>query len=217
MTGFGALLNLALVNYGIQFLYKKGYTPIQTPFFMKKQIMGETAQLSDFDEQLYKLQSGEKTEEKDDLYMIATSEQPISGYFRGEWIERDQLPIRFGGFSTCFRKEAGAHGKDVWGIFRVHQFEKIEQFCLTEADKSWEEHEKMCNTSEEFLQSLGLPYRVTPISNPNRSLPSSPTNSRTPPPRNTTSRPGSLDTMTSENWSVAPTVPTTKLETSTSD
>lgn len=160
LTGFGALLNLALVNYGLQFLHKKGYTPIQTPFFMKRQIMAETAQLSDFDEQLYKIESGEKTEEKDELYLIATSEQPISGYHRGEWMERDELPKRFAGFSTCFRKEAGAHGKDVWGIFRVHQFEKIEQFCITTPEDSWDEHERMCTVSEEFLQSLGLPYRV---------------------------------------------------------
>lgn len=128
LKGAGALLNMALVNYGMQFLNKKGYTPIQTPFFMKKSIMAETAQLADFDEQLYKV-TGNKGDE--DFYLIATSEQPISGYFRGEWLDTKELPIKFGGFSTCFRKEAGAHGKDTWGIFRIHQFEKIEQFIIT--------------------------------------------------------------------------------------
>lgn len=128
LKGPGALLNLALVNYGIQFLAKKGYTPVQTPYFMKKSIMSETCQLSDFDDQLYKI-SGSKGEE--DSYLIATSEQPISGFFRGEWLDTKELPIKFGGYSTCFRKEAGASGKDTWGIFRVHQFEKIEQFIIT--------------------------------------------------------------------------------------
>jgi len=160
LKGYGTMLNMALVQYGMQFLFKRGYTPMQTPFFMKKEIMAETCQLSDFDETLYKLGSGETTEEKDESFLIATSEQPISGYFRGEWVNTEELPIRFAGFSTCFRKEAGSHGKDMWGIFRVHQFEKIEQFCITDKESSKEEHEKMCKISEEFLQSLGLPYRV---------------------------------------------------------
>jgi seryl-tRNA synthetase len=160
LTGPGALLNLALINYGIQFLTKKGYTPIQTPFFMKRHLMAATAQLSDFDEQLYRLESGEKTEAKDDCFLIATAEQPVSAFYADDWIEKEQLPIRFAGWSSCFRKEAGAHGKDVWGVFRVHQFEKVEQFCIVEGDKSVEEHEKMRETSEEFLKSLNLPYRV---------------------------------------------------------
>ena len=172
LKGKGALLNLALINYGMSFLVNKGYTPIQTPYFMKKNIMGETCQLSDFDDQLYKVSTGkndkemkqnENEDEDDDKYLIATSEQPISSYYYNEVIDPSELPIRFGGYSTCFRKEAGAHGKDAWGIFRVHQFEKIEQFVLSEPEKSWEEHEKMLACSEEFYQSLGLPYRVVSI------------------------------------------------------
>lgn len=180
--------------------------------------MAETAQLSDFDDQLYKLQTGDKTEEKDELYLIATSEQPLSGYHRGEWMERDQLPQRYAGFSTCFRKEAGAHGKDVWGIFRVHQFEKIEQFCITTPEKSWEEHEKMCAVSEEFLQSLGLPYRVWfKIMNLFRLSILYLKSSTLLLLRSMTLKPGSQDMKISENWSVVLTALTTNQEILTSD
>ena len=160
LKGAGALLNLALVNYGMSFLAKKGYTPIQTPYFMKKSIMAETCQLSDFEESLYKV-GGEKAEEENVL--IATSEQPISAFFKDEWVDKKETPIRFAGFSTCFRKEAGAHGKDTWGIFRIHQFEKNEQICITTPEESWNMHEEMIKVSEEFYQSLELPYRVINI------------------------------------------------------
>ena len=101
-----------------------------TPFFMGKKPMSETCQLSDFGDSLYKVTGSNKEEE---FYLIATSEQPISAYFRGEWLEKSELPIFFAGYSSCFRKEAGSHGKDTWGIFRIHQFEKIEQFVICEA------------------------------------------------------------------------------------
>lgn len=90
----------------------------------------------------------------EDLYLIATSEQPISAYHRGDWLEAKDLPIRYAGISTCFRKEAGSHGKDTWGIFRIHQFEKVEQFAITSPEKSWEMHEEMIKTCEEFYQSV---------------------------------------------------------------
>jgi len=85
--------------------------------------MSETCQLSDFEDQLYKVQGNGKDQE---FFLIATSEQPISGYFRQEWLNSKQLPCKFAGYSSCFRKEAGAHGKETWGIFRIHQFEKVE-------------------------------------------------------------------------------------------
>ncbi len=88
------------------------------------------------------------------MYLIATSEQPISAYHAGEWLESAQLPLKYSGYSTCFRKEAGAHGKDVRGIFRVHQFEKIEQFVITTPEKSWEMHEEMLKAAEDFYQSV---------------------------------------------------------------
>lgn len=157
---WGVFLNQALINYGLSFLHGKGYIPLQAPVMMNKEVMAKTAQLSQFDEELYKVIDGE-----DEKYLIATSEQPISAYHSGEWFESpaEQLPIRYAGYSSCFRREAGSHGKDAWGIFRVHAFEKIEQFVLTEPEKSWEEFDRMIENSEEFYQSLGLPYRVVGI------------------------------------------------------
>lgn len=156
----GLFLNQALINYGLDFLVKKGYTALQAPVMMNKEVMAKTAQLSQFDEELYKVMDG-----SDEKYLIATSEQPISAYHSGEWFEQpaEQLPKRYAGYSSCFRREAGSHGKDAWGIFRVHAFEKIEQFCLTEPDQSWDEFEKMIGYAEEFYKSLKIPYRVVAI------------------------------------------------------
>ena len=160
LRNYGVFLNQALVNYGLNFLTKKGYIPLQAPVMMNKDVMAKTAQLSQFDEELYKVIDGE-----DEKYLIATSEQPISAYHSGEWFEKpqEQLPIRYAGYSQCFRREAGAHGKDAWGIFRVHAFDKVEQFVLTEPEKSWEEFDLMIGNSEEFYQSLKLPYRIVGI------------------------------------------------------
>lgn len=164
LKGYGFLLNQALVSYGIKYLTEHSYTPIQPPYFMRHNIMAETCQLSDFEETLYKINdSGEQTNLDDVSYLIATSEQPISSMYRHEWIEPKELPMKYGGYSTCFRKEAGSSGKDMWGIFRVHQFEKVEQFVVTTPDKSWEAHEEMIKTAEQFYQSLELPYRVINI------------------------------------------------------
>lgn len=160
LRNYGVFLNQALINYGLSFLAKKGYVPLQAPVMMNKEVMAKTAQLSQFDEELYKVIDGD-----DEKYLIATSEQPISAYHSGEWFEKpqEQLPIRYAGYSQCFRREAGSHGKDAWGIFRVHAFDKVEQFVLTEPEKSWEEFDNMIENSEEFYQSLKLPYRVVGI------------------------------------------------------
>jgi seryl-tRNA synthetase len=149
-----------LINFGLATLVKNEYTPLQPPYYMKSSIMHETCQLSDFEENLYQV---EGTDDKDPLYLIATSEQPISAMHKNEFIEPQDLPIRYGGNSSCFRKEAGSAGRDVWGIFRVHQFEKIEQFILTSPEKSWEELDRMIGTSQEFYKALGLPYQVIKI------------------------------------------------------
>jgi seryl-tRNA synthetase len=117
----GVLLNQAFLNYGITFLRKRGYIVLQPPYMMKKDVMSGVAQLEQFDEELYKIVGGDG----DDKYLIATSEQPICAYHKDEWMDEKQLPLFYAGISTCFRKEAGAHGKDTWGIFRVHQFEKV--------------------------------------------------------------------------------------------
>ena len=160
LKGAGVLLNQALINYGLSFLTKREYTPLQPPFFMKQSIMAETCQLSDFEESLYKVVGGK---DEEPCFLVATSEQPISAFYRNEWIDPQDLPQRFAGVSSCFRKEAGAHGKDVWGIFRVHQFEKIEQFCITTPEKSWEMQAEMIKIAEEFYQGLELPYHVINI------------------------------------------------------
>lgn len=106
---------------------------------------------------------GKEIADDDKCYLIATSEQPISAYHRGEWVPEPELPLQYAGISTCFRKEAGAAGRDMWGIFRVHQFEKVEQFVLCKPEASWEKHEEMIGIAEEFYKSLELPYRVVNI------------------------------------------------------
>ncbi|KAK8149503.1 Cytosolic seryl-tRNA synthetase [Beauveria asiatica] len=157
---WGVFLNQALINYGLEFLSQRGYCPLQAPQFMLKDYMAKTAQLDDFDEQLYKVVDGD---EANDKYLIATSEQPISAFHADEWLIAKDLPIKYAGYSTCYRREAGSHGRDAWGIYRVHQFEKVEQFVLTDPEKSWEAFEEMIGVSEEFYQTLGLPYQVIAI------------------------------------------------------
>ncbi|XP_010546677.1 PREDICTED: serine--tRNA ligase, cytoplasmic-like isoform X2 [Tarenaya hassleriana] len=160
LKGDGVRLNQALINFGLDFLEKRGFTCLQTPFFMRKEVMAKCAQLAQFDEELYKV-----TGEGDDKYLIATAEQPLCAYHLEDWIHPSELPIRYAGYSSCFRKEAGSHGRDTLGIFRVHQFEKVEQFCITSpnGNDSWDMHEEMIKNSEEFYQALKLPYRVVAI------------------------------------------------------
>ena len=162
LTGYGMFLNLALINYGLEFLFKKGYTPNQPPFMLDRQQMAKTAQLSQFDEELYRV-SETSENSASDRYLIATSEQPLSCLHSEEWLMPGQLPIKYAGYSTCFRKEAGSHGRDAWGVFRVHQFEKVEQFVLCKPEDSWKHFDEMIETSEEFYKSLGLPYRIVSI------------------------------------------------------
>ncbi|XP_078430837.1 seryl-tRNA synthetase / serine-tRNA ligase [Wolffia australiana] len=160
LKGAGLLLNQALINFGLQFLVKRNYEPMQTPFFMRKDIMGKCAQLSQFDEELYKV-----TGEGEDKYLIATAEQPLCAYHLGDRVYPADVPIRYAGYSTCFRKEAGSHGRDTLGIFRIHQFEKVEQFCITTptGNDSWEMHEEMIKNSEDFYKELRIPYQVVAI------------------------------------------------------
>ncbi len=159
------MLNQAFINYGIAFLRKRNYSILQPPYMMKKSMMAGVAQLEEFDEALYKVSGGANESEDSDKYLIATSEQPICGYHKGEWLEEKSLPLRYSGVSSCFRKEAGKHGKDVWGIFRVHQFEKVEQFVICEDDMEVSDamQQEMLIAAEEFYQSLGFPYQVINI------------------------------------------------------
>ncbi|XP_014212402.1 serine--tRNA ligase, cytoplasmic [Copidosoma floridanum] len=169
LTGPAVFLEHALIQLALRKLFDRGYKPLYTPFFMRKDAMQEVAQLSQFDEELYKVigKGSEKGEEKDleEKYLIATSEQPIAAFHRGEWIPETSLPIKYAGLSTCFRQEVGSHGRDTRGIFRVHQFEKVEQFCLTSPhdNKSWEMMEEMIRNAEDFYQELNIPYRIVNI------------------------------------------------------
>ncbi|XP_026864292.2 serine--tRNA ligase, cytoplasmic isoform X1 [Electrophorus electricus] len=162
-------LEQALINYALRILYSKKYTLLYTPFFMRKEVMQEVAQLSQFDEELYKVigKSSEKSDDAaiDEKYLIATSEQPIAAFLRDEWLNPEELPMRYAGISTCFRQEVGSHGRDTRGIFRVHQFEKIEQFVYASPhdNKSWEMFEEMIGIAESFYQALGIPYRIVNI------------------------------------------------------
>lgn len=149
-------LNLALIQFALNELESKGYIPLQTPFFVKSDVAAETSELGEFEETLYKISD-------EDLYLIATAEQTLAAIHRDEIISPDNLPIKYCGLSTCFRKEAGSHGKDTLGIFRVHQFEKIEQFVYTAPEKSKEEHKNLMETTEEIYKKLGLPYHIVAI------------------------------------------------------
>merc|ERR1712042_93087 len=169
LMGPAVFLQQGLMQLALQTLYKEGYSPLYTPFFMKKEVMQEVAQLSQFDEELYKVigKGSENVEDKtvSEKYLIATSEQPIAAFHRDEWISEKQLPIKYAGLSTCFRQEVGSHGRDTRGIFRVHQFEKIEQFVITSPhdDASWREFDLMLSHAEHFNKILGLPYRIVNI------------------------------------------------------
>lgn len=150
------LLNLALLSYALDKLVNKGYIPMWTPFFTKHEVMKAAAELAEFEDQLYKI-------EGEDLYMIATSEQTLAAYHYNEIIDPEILPIKYAGISSCFRREAGSHGKDTLGIFRVHRFEKVEQFIFCKPDDSWKYHEELLSNSEEIFRELELPYRIVNI------------------------------------------------------
>lgn len=156
-------LQQALIQYALRFISDLGFETIYTPFWMRKQIMGQVAQLSQFDDELYKIVSSKGAEDSEEKYLIATSEQPIAALHLNEWISASSLPLRYGGYSTCFRQEVGSHGRDTRGIFRVHQFEKIEQFIVASPSKSWDHFHEMIGNAEKFYQSLELPYRVVNI------------------------------------------------------
>ncbi len=156
LKGDLAMLDLALQKYGVDFMAKKGYTLIYPPFMMNKKAYEGVTDLKDFEDVMYKI-------EGEDLYLIATSEHPLTAQFMDEIIEEKDLPMKLVGISTCFRKEAGAHGKDTKGIFRVHQFNKIEQIIFCKPEESWNLHEELLSNAKEFFASLGLHFRVMNI------------------------------------------------------
>jgi seryl-tRNA synthetase len=150
-------MNQALVQFALDFLSERGYSLVQPPYLIRKEPMSGAVILGDFQDVIYKI-------EDEDLYMIGTSEHAIASMHMNEILEGKKLPIKYAGFSSCFRKEAGAHGKDMKGIFRVHQFEKVEQFVYCRPEDSSKEHERMLVLAEEFFAKLGIPYRVMLLS-----------------------------------------------------
>ena len=150
-------LNQALINYALDFLADKNYSLVQPPYLIKRQSMEGAVIAEDFEDVIYKV-------EDDDLYLIGTSEHAMAAMHSDEILDGKNLPLRYAGVSPCFRKEAGAHGRDQKGIFRVHQFDKIEQFVFSRPEDSWKEHERMISIAEEFYQNLGIPHRVVLLS-----------------------------------------------------
>jgi len=156
LKGDLARLDFAVMTYTMDFLRERGYTLIEPPLMMhRKPYLGVT-DLEFFGDQLYKI-------ENDDLYLIATSEHPMAASFMDEVILQEDLPVKYVGISPCFRKEVGAHGKYTKGLFRVHQFNKIEQFIFCHPDDSWKFHDELQKNSEDLYQSLGLHYRVVNV------------------------------------------------------
>ena len=149
-------LEFALVSFVINHLRTKGFTLMVPPVLITERVMEGAGFLPIGKDDIYKV-------EGENLYLVGTSEQALAGLHMDEIIERSQLPLYYCGFSTCFRTEAGSHGKDTKGIFRVHQFDKIEMFKFTEPEKSWAEHESLLQVAEEIYQMLEIPYRVTNI------------------------------------------------------
>ena len=150
-------LNQSLIHYALDFLAKKEYSLVQPPYMINRESMEGAVIADDFEEVIYKI-------EEEDLYMIGTSEHAMAAMHSKEIMEGKDLPIRYAGISPCFRKEAGAHGRDQKGIFRVHQFDKIEQFVFSRPKESWKEHEKLLAVAEEFYQKLEIPHRVMLLS-----------------------------------------------------
>lgn len=146
-------LNYALINFAIDFLNKRDWTLIQPPYMLKRDAIKGSIILSDFEDVIYKI-------ENEDLYLIGTSEHAIASMHMNDILRGDELPLRYAGVSTCFRKEVGAHGRDTKGIFRVHQFEKVEQFVFCRPENSSKEFENMILNSESFFNQLEIPFRT---------------------------------------------------------
>jgi seryl-tRNA synthetase len=149
-------LNHAIIRLALDFCEMKGFKLTQPPYLMRRAAVGGAVALSDFEDVIYKI-------EGEDLYLLATSEHALLAQHMDEILDGKNLPLRYCGISPCFRKEAGAHGKDTKGIFRVHQFEKVEQFVFCKPEQSWSEHEKLIANAEEFLQMLKIPYRIVNV------------------------------------------------------
>jgi seryl-tRNA synthetase len=156
LKGIGARLELALMNLGLDRALAAGFTPVIPPTLVKPEIMEGTGFLGEHADEIYYLQA-------DDLYLVGTSEVPLAGLHADEILDVSAGPIRYAGWSTCYRREAGSYGKDTRGIIRVHQFNKLEMYVYTTADQAEAEHQRLLGWQEGMLQSLGLSYRVIDV------------------------------------------------------
>ena len=153
LTGAGVILELALVRFAIDFLSARGFKPVVTPVLVREHAMFGTGFLPADEHEFYRI-------ERDELYLTGTSEVALAAYHSEEILDEADLPARYAGFSSCFRREAGTYGKETRGLVRVHQFDKVEQFSFAHPDASWDEYEAIRKNQEEILQALEIPYRV---------------------------------------------------------
>jgi seryl-tRNA synthetase len=153
MMGPLVQLDQALINFSLNLLIERGYVPVEPPFMIRREPYEGVTDLEDFESVMYKI-------EDEDLYLIATSEHPIAAMYQGEIIDESKLPLRYAGFSTNFRREIGSRGVDTRGLFRMHQFNKVEQFIFSTPEDSWTHHEELLKNAEDLHQMLGIPYRV---------------------------------------------------------
>ncbi len=156
LKGELALLNQAVIRFAIDTLMKRNFTLVQTPLMMRKKPYEGVTDLNDFANVMYKI-------DDEDMYLIATSEHPLTAMYSDEVIDEKELPIRMMGVTPCFRKEIGSHGVDTRGLFRVHQFEKVEQVVICKPEDSWKIHEELLANAEHIFQKLEIPYRVVNI------------------------------------------------------
>jgi len=157
LRGLGVLLEQALIRCALDFLIAEAFTPVSTPFLIRPEMLIGAYGGAELDTaQVYRI-------EGEDLVMIGTSEQSLAALYAGETLDEKSLPLRLAGLSWCFRREAGSYGKDVRGLYRVHQFDKVEMFSFTVPEASWAEHEYLVSLEERFMQRLGLPYRVVAL------------------------------------------------------
>ena len=156
LTGVGAMLEFALVNYAITSANKAGFTPVIPPVLVNSAAMEGTGFLGQAAENVYHL-------EKDDVYLVGTSEVPLAAMHMDEILPAEKLPMRYAGYSTCFRREAGTYGKDTRGIIRVHQFDKVEMFSFCHPDQAKEEHQRLLQWEKDFLNAMEIPYRVIDV------------------------------------------------------
>ncbi len=156
LTGSGAMLEFALVNYAISSALKNGFTPVIPPVLVNPSAMEGTGFLGQAAENVYRI-------EKDDVYLVGTSEVPLAAMHMDEILPADKLPMRYAGYSSCFRREAGTYGKDTRGIIRVHQFDKVEMFSFCKPEDAKEEHKRLLQWEKDFLNAMEIPYRVIDV------------------------------------------------------